>query len=171
MPNSNGTFSVPVPLFRFLDSVGNGTGSKTMVANFAGAATSYKVLVPAGKIYVLTQFVIHISGTGTYSAVNFGGISGLTNGVLLNIKMNGNIGPLVDNVPIKDNSTFYHLSPSSVQIINLAGSTSVLVAQYNPTDFGMPATLNGDAGDYIEAVLHDDLSALGTFDMHVKGFV
>jgi len=171
MPNSNGTFSQPIPFFRFLDSVGNGSGSKTMVANFSGAATSYKMIVPAGKIYIATQFVIHISGAGSYSATNFGGIATLTNGILLNIRMNGVVGSLLDNVAIKDNSTFYHMSPQLMQIINLAGATSVLVAQYNPSDFGLPATLNGDTGDYIEAVLHDDFSLLGTFDMHVKGYV
>lgn len=142
-----------------------------MAGNFAAAATSYKMIVPAGKIYVATQFVLHISGGGSYSATNFGGIAGLTNGILLNIRINGTVGSLLDNVPIKDNSTFYHMSPSNMQIINLAGATSVLVAQYNPADFGLPATLNGDTGDYVEAVLHDDLSLLGTFDMHVKGYV
>lgn len=172
MPRIDGFFSQPMPVIRFLDTVGNGSGNKNIAGNYAAAPQSFKMIVPAGLIYIISSFNVHISDSGNFTSGGFGANAlPLTNGFQINAKMNGNIGSLIDNMPIKTNANFLHISQDTTLLTAFSGGGNVLSSTFTPTSFGIAGYFNGDKGDYLEIIVNDDLTFIKDFHAIVKGYV
>ena len=61
------------PLFRYLDTDGDGTGTKDASVDYSGSPeTELFIAPPSGKIYTINQMLISIVDTGAFDAGDYG---------------------------------------------------------------------------------------------------
>lgn len=171
MPYNDGLYHKPLPFMRFLDSVGNGSGTKDLNGNYSVTPQSFKMIVPAGVTYVVNQFTVHIGDNGTFSVDQFGSMAALANGCLMNMQINGIVYSLLDNTAIKNNGNFFHFSAATDLIVAFSGTGNLLQSTFTGADFGCVAMLNGDLGDYLEIIIQDNLTGLTNFHAIARGYI
>jgi hypothetical protein len=160
-----------MPLIRFLDTNGDGTGTKNAVGNYAASATNFYIQPPVGTSYVLTQFYIQLSDAGAFGQSVYGSLAAaLTNGLQIKGYRGANITlDLTDGLPIKINDHFTHLS-DSVNVINWAGGVNTLTCSFDSHTFGTPFILNGNYADRLQVICNDDFTLLVDQTFLVRGF-
>ncbi|MHC4716619.1 MAG: hypothetical protein ACYS5V_06595 [Planctomycetota bacterium] len=98
------------PVNRYLDTVGDGTGTKNAVGDYSGAsAEQFYIQCPAagGSNLVLTRMIIGIEDTTGMKPELYGAAAALGNGIQVKvIDADGTtvISDLTDGVPIKTNT-------------------------------------------------------------------
>jgi len=68
-------------LYRFLDTNGDGTGTKDAQGNYSGGATDFFIQPPIGEIYDLDRVIIQIEDSGSLDAGSYGNGISLSNGI------------------------------------------------------------------------------------------
>jgi len=157
-----------VPIFRYLDTVGDGSGTKNAVGNYATTPQTFQIVVPAGKGYTIESMTIHLSGATNFQILGYGSINaGLTNGVVLQAVVGGVTLNFDDGAPFKTNDDLGHIS-ANVNHVTYSGTGDSLVVQFQVSDYGVPLTLN--PGDSLQVVLHDNFTGLSSQHFIVKGY-
>lgn len=142
---------------RFLDTNGNGTGTKNANGNYSGAEEIFYIQPPSGQKYKIGSLVISIVDNGAYGYDNYGAMNALTNGIIFRVRNGAGtvLLDITDGIPIKKN----------------AGFTRITSEFYTPKDhifirinfvdsFGSSITLDGDNGEKLEAVLNDNFTGV-----------
>jgi hypothetical protein len=102
--------------------------------------------------------VIYVQGSGQLTADKFGPISALSNGIDLRVvRSNGQLYSLTDPFPITANSTLKEHC-YDVSRHDYGSGDNAIAAQWDFWRSGAPVYLA--PGDYIEALVRDDLSDL-----------
>ena len=161
MPYTTGAYNLPFPIKRYLDTNGDGTGTKNANGDYSVTPGRFYIQPPAGVIYLLDELLIHLVDTGAFAASDYGNIAGgLTNGVQLFAKRNGvTIFDLLDGVTIMNNGQFGHIS-ADMSFPNWASSGGSITVGFKTSAYGLQFPLNGDTADSLEAILTDDLTGL-----------
>lgn len=160
-------------IHRYLDSVGDGSGTKNGGLDHSGAAEEY-MLVPSGEIYRITKLRIFIEDTGGafpydgYGAIATGTV---TNGVEVKVKDgSGDVLDLLHGIPATSNSTWLHhgqletISPFStgyLMVVTLDFAASGTVVRLDPTD----------NSQYLAVILEDNFSTIETHCFIAEGYV
>jgi hypothetical protein len=158
-------------LIRFLDTNGNGTGTKEVLGNYAVTATNFYIQPPAGSIYILTQFYIQLSDAGAFGQSVYGSLAtALTNGLLIRAYRGTVVAlDLTDGIPVKYNDQFYHLS-SDTQVISWSGGLNTLTSSFDYRTFNTPLVLDGNYNDKLQVTLNDDFTLLVDQTFMVRGY-
>jgi len=157
-----------LPIFRQMDTVGDGSGTKNAIGNYAAAAQTFKLTCPIGKAYTINSLMIHVSGPTNFALTGYGSIAGgLANGLTLQISIGGAIVELNATEPIKSNDDWAHVS-ADVNHLTFVGGGDSLAIPFKISDFGVPVVLSG--GDFIQITLHDDFSTLTSHHFIVHGY-
>lgn len=150
-------------LARYLDSVGDGSGTK----NMAAAADEYFLAPGSNLIYVVDHIRIAIVDDAALDADGFGGLAALTNGCLLKVQsVDGNVADIVDltdDVSIKSHGELSGLGKLS--IIDEAAGCFVQC----DVELGAPIRLNGDRNERLLFKTQDDLSGLVSLYVFATG--
>lgn len=155
-----------IPIFRYLDTVGDGTGTKSAIGDYSASSQAFKIVCPQDKGIVLSSFMIHLAGTTAFTLTGYGSIAALTNGISMSLLKNGNVYDLLDGSPIKTNDDLAHFSPK-VNHLTFSGGDSLIVP-LTFDDFGFKLELN--SGDYLQVTLNDNFSSLTSQYFIVKGY-
>ena len=157
-----------VPLYRYLDTVGDGSGTKNANGNYATTPQTFQIVVPAGKGFTIESMIIHISGTTNFQIFGYGSINAaLTNGITLQAVVGGVTFNFVDGLPFKTNDDLSHIAPN-INHVTYSGTGDSIVVQFQISDFGIPLTLS--PGDSLQIVLHDNFTTLTSQHFIVKGY-
>ncbi len=161
-------------LFRYLDTVGDGSGSKN--ANGAGYSVGspgiFKIQPPAGQVISLERMIVQIEDDGVPNAEKYGALAALTNGILVRIANDaGTIVELTDGLPIKSNSHWARLC-YDVSFTGFASGNDFVDVRWTFAKSGRPVVL-GDTGDNerLEVVCQDALDGLIGHTFKVQGFI
>lgn len=158
-------------IFRYLDTVGDGTGTKNAIGNHASAAEEYKIVPPSDETYILERVLISIRDTGTFDAENYGNGVGLTNGIIVE-KRNGSgqLLDLTDGLPIMHNAGW---GAQCFDISHLAMGTGdeIMNIRWTFSRSGQPIRLDGVNGEYLSFTLNDDFSGLVQHYFQVQGWI
>lgn len=144
-------------LSRYLDTVGDGSGSKDM--NIA-LPTTFRIKPPDGQIFVIDEVRIAGWDNAPASGGTFIGTSALTSGCKFEIREKPSASPevvlkdLTDGTAIKANACFMCLGDTDID--NLTGQ-SMVQCSIKP---GGPYRLEGKRGESLVFQTQDDLSAL-----------
>lgn len=134
---------------------------------------SYKVHAEAGEILHLYRLMIAMTDDTNGDLGTFGGMAALTNGVTIRLYKNGvfttftnwktNAGIKLDFFDVEfDTRSGGGPGPGG-------GGTAGVTGRGTFEKLGSVLELVGDDGDYIEALVQDDLSALVGFSMSAQG--
>jgi len=155
------------PFIRFADTVGNGTGTKNAAVD-ASSTTIFLVENTRPKTHLeLNRCIIHIEDDASFRAGGYGGLTTLTNGILVryNSRFFG-VVDLTDGIPIKNMSDWgrycYDVTYQEFQ----TGNNFVNI-RWTWSKAGEPIKLG--FGDKVEFVLRDDMDALVGHYFSVQG--
>jgi len=158
-----------VPLFRYLDTVGDGSGTKNAIGNYSAGEQIFKFTNPvSAQCVVITTFIAHIAGPTNFALTGYANIAGgLTNGWTMHTTMGGVTTQFLDGEPIKTNDDLAHFSPK-INHLNFNGAGDSLICPLESSQFGMVLTLHG--GDTFQVILHDDFSTLTSQHFIIQGY-
>ncbi|MCW2309717.1 hypothetical protein [Rhodobium gokarnense] len=156
-------------LFRYLDTVGDGSGTKNAVGNYASPTQDFRITCPANEIYVISRMLVLLRDGGTLSADEYGNLSALTNGILVKVLDSGDseLIDLTDNVPIKSNLHWSRLCYDVTEHDWATGDNFVAV-RWTFAASGAPILLT--AGESLAVRLSDDFTGMVEQYFHVQGY-
>ena len=161
---------VPSPIFRYLDTNGDGSGTKDSAGNYAAGAEIFYIQ-PTGRIRIY-RMIIRIEDASGFDAGGYGSITptaALTNGII--IRLQNDAGTLVDltnGLPIKTNSQWANLCYDATLLSFGTGNDS-LVIRWTFSRSGEPFYLDGGKNERLEVVINDDLSTVAAQYFMVQG--
>ena len=157
------------PLIRFLDTVGDGSGTKSANVDYSVTPATFLLKPPTNQIFILSELLIHLADASNFSVTGFGSLSALTNGVKIYAKRNGvTVLDILDGESIKTTAHLLHLSSRAVTLDFAGGGNSITVS-FNALDFGTAFGLYGNFTDSMEIILNDDFSGLTDFHFIAHG--
>lgn len=142
-------------------------GSKAMNVNDGAASFRFQPNLNSLTVpYYLEQLTIEIEDQGDFLGTNFGALAALTNGIAINIKSKGQTFRLA---LIQDNADLY----GTFSEFPGSQSIAVLLQSNRNMYFGTMTlqnriVLDPTQGDYVEAVINDNLTGLNTLTMRVS---
>ena len=170
MPLSNGAYRDPIPLIQFLSVNGDGTGAHDAIGDYSGTPLVLYVQPPDGEIYVLTQFIMHVSDAGKFLQDKYGAlVAALPNGIEIQIlDDDGVILDITRGEPVKTNDEYMHISDVDLQ--EWGGIADSLRATLTKESFGTEIRLDGSQNQRLVVTLND--SFIGLIDQHfmIRGY-
>ena len=160
-----------VPVVQLLSSNGDGTGTTSLVGNYAGAATNFEYEVPANERHRLMRLLVMVKDTGTFDADTWGNGISLTNGWSLQVLQ-------------ADDTVIANLTPVAVKTSgqlssycfdvrndNYGQGDEILSARWTFAKFTRKGEgLVLDEGERLALILHDDYSGLTDQRFVVQGY-
>ena len=147
-------------LFRYLDTVGDGSGTKDAVGNYAGAVEEFKIVPAAGEVMRIHRLIVSAIDTTGMDADKYGNGITLTNGIFVKTKnASGTILDLTDGEPILTNGAWAHLCYDA-DVKTWGSGNDHLVVRWTFSKSGAPIRLVGDDGEYLSVDLNDSFAGL-----------
>lgn len=166
---SNGTQNLN--LYRFLDTDGDGGGTKNATGNYSGAAQTFSLAPPLGTVYRVARLIISLEDTQTMAAEEYGNLgSALTNGITIRIH-NGTstVLDITDGVPIKTNA-HWGAKCYDVDVKTWGNGQELLCARWTFTQAGQYLRIDGTQSEELQVVLNDDFTGLITQYFFAQGY-
>lgn len=167
--SANGTQNLNV--YRYLDTVGDGSGTKNANGNYAGGATIFRLAPAASTIYRVARMMISIGDTKGMVAEEYGDLgSALGNGVIVRVH-NGSstVLDITDNLPVTTNGEWGRVC-FDVDIKSWGNTNELLVARWTFMRAGQYLRLDGDASEELQVVLEDNLTGLLSHHFFAQGY-
>ena len=171
-PGSSGYGPVPTPIYRYLDTNGNGTGTKNAIGDYFAAATSFFIQPAAGEIFRLQRMIVNVHDSQKLKAEEYGNLTALPRGIIVRISdSSGVIQELTDGIPIKTNGEWGALCFDAELYSAAAGNGDYLRVRWTFANAGYPIRLDGNNGEKLEVVLNDDFTGIVHQYFHVQGYI
>ena len=157
------------PFFRFVDSVGDGTGSKTMNVDGSVTPQVFKLAPLAGQRLRLERGIFFLEDAGNFTAAGFGAGAALATGVSIEVREASDDSVRVDltsGVLIKGNAGFSRYC-HDVNYFQFGAGDNFLSARWTWSKAGAPLPIGGDG--YLAVTISDDLTGLVDFTLAVQG--
>lgn len=148
------------------------SGSKNMNVDGGGTPKVFSYSPGSTSVVAITQLTIILKDDGTTSFTNFGAISGLANGILIEanvVSNNTTITNIKDNADLASRYTFSQFGNSGVLSIlgistpqGFGSSNNVFVGSLKLAE---PLVLDGSFSDSITATVRDNLSSIDILQM------
>lgn len=159
-------------LYRFLDTDGDGTGTKNAIGDYSDTGdgeTIFYIAPPENQVYEIARILPSVKDAGSFDSGNYGNGISLSNGVVIRVSdADGVLVDLTDGNPIITNADWATLC-YDVDISSFGSGNEYLHARWTFSKAGQPIKLYGDAGHKLEVVLHDDFSDLVSHYFMVQG--
>ena len=169
--------TVPIYFGRFLDTSGNGSGTKENALDYSASGlgeTDVKLAPGIGEKFRVHDMHIHYDDIGKMDNTGFGAGTGLTNGITIAVKDANDdiIIDITDGIACGANADWARYA-ETVQLLDWgSGNTDdMLTARFEFSSHGAPLRLDGDAGEYLAVTLNDDLSGLEEFKVYAEGVI
>jgi hypothetical protein len=160
-------------LTRYLDTTGDGSGTKNAIGNYASSAQIFRIAPASGKVFRISRMLINIEDTAGMKAENYGDTgSPLTNGIEVRTHDGSStLIDLTDGIPIKTNAhwgrTCYDVD---IKSWSTAPTNELLLARWSFFRCGQYLRLNGSKNQELQVVLNDNLTGLISHYFMVQGF-
>jgi len=155
-------------IYRYLDTNGDGTGTKNAVGDYS-TPTDFYIAPPAGTAYSIERLIVHIEDNGTLSPDKYGALTALSNGI--DVEMLRGAAVLCDfndGLPITHNGDWgrnsYDWSESS-----FGAGNNIVQVRLTFSKTGSALYLNGNLGDKLVIRMNDNLTGLVEHYFMVQG--
>lgn len=154
---------------RFLDTNGDGTGTKSAIGDYSLAADDFYIEAGDNPL-VISRLLVSAEDTTGMTAQEYGNLgAALTNGVSILAELDGTEYDLCDGVPIKTNAG-WGTTCYDTQITGAAwgSGNDVLLVRWTFSKSGTPILL--ESGDKVIARVNDDLQGLLSHYFMIQGY-
>jgi hypothetical protein len=157
-------------IFRYLDTNGNGTGTKNAIGDYSSGQGFYITPQIVGQQYSLSRVVVYIEDdNNSFTLATYGGASALSSGIVPRVVLrDGTTTDLTDGLPVKNNSGWAELCYDFTMTSYPAGN-NFFHARWTFARSGYPVVLN--YGDKLEFLLQDSMTALVAHRFMVQGYI
>lgn len=142
---------------RYLDTAGDGTGTKNAIGNYSSSATNFytapRTVNERLFIYKLSIFIEDTGGG--WAADNYGAQSALSNGITVWFDYNTTTQDLTDGVPIKSNAEWSRQG-ERLNYYDIGAGSEFVSIDWDFDEFGKPIQLEGT--ERLGVTLNDDFS-------------
>ena len=155
-------------LYRYLDTNGDGSGTKQATGDYSTTPTSFYIKPANGDIYLIERAIVHIRDSAGYRADRYGDMpQALTNGIEVKMFRNGNVSDdLTDGIPVKVNADWgrlcYDVSP-----VAFGAGNDFLQARWTFAKSGQPLKLGSNQS--LHFMLNDDFTRLIEHTFMIQG--
>lgn len=160
-------------LSRFLTLNGAGAVRDINGNGTVQAPVIYSLVPPSGQVFQVTSMLLSITGTNM-AVGGFGQIAatGLTNGCKFAVTVNGTpVFDLLGGFTLKTNGGIVSYGTAELGIKS-AGTFDVLTAAFQPyVTSGSPISLDSAVGAALTFTVQDNLTTVGTFRIHCRGWI
>lgn len=148
-------------LFRYLDTNGDGTGTKNANGNYSSAEEIFYIQPPAGLSYKLNRLMILIEDQKGFEAGNYGALAAaLTNGIEIKAVNNDGITcDITDGIPITHNGHWAILA-FDIDLKVWGSGEDLLIARFCLNGIGESIIIDGDQGGRFNVYLNDDFTGI-----------
>ncbi len=150
-------------LFRYLDTVGDGSGTKNAVGDYSSSATKFLIKPPSDETFIIERLIVSVEDGGSFDAAKYGNGITLTNGMHVHEEVNGvQKLDLIDaggGQTIKTNADWGALCYDA-DVKTWGTGNQVLLVRWTFSKAGAPVRLDGAIGEELTITLNDDFSAL-----------
>lgn len=156
-------------VYQYLDTNGDGTGTKQATGNYASTPTTFKFTGTAKRTY-LNRMIVYLEDSGNFSTENYGaGLAALTNGieVLLYDSAGTEVDDLTGGIAIKSNGGWARVC-HDVSYIEFGAGDNVLSVRWTFANSGKPLLL--PRGGELRVALSDDCSGFVEHTFMVQGW-
>jgi hypothetical protein len=150
---------------RFLDTNGDGTGTKSAIGDYSSGAEIFYIQPPAGTVYRIARMIVYIEDDAVFNSDGYAAIAapGLSTGIQVRVQDDsGTLNDMTDGLPVKQNMQWkrfcYDIKVSEFGAPP-AGNESMAV-RWTFNKAGPYIRLNGNKNERLEVVLNDNLSTL-----------
>ena len=157
---------------RFLDTVGDGSGTKNAIGDYSAAAEIFFIQPPASQVFRIARLLVTICDTNGSAAGDYGNITGgIANGVTVRHQNDaGTVTDYTDGVPVTDNASWTSFCYDGVPLVWGSGN-DVFAVRWTFKKSGQYLRLDGAVNDRLEVVLNDDLRGLIFHRFLVQGYI
>jgi hypothetical protein len=158
-------------LFRYLDTNGNGTGTKAALGDYESAAEEFYIQPPVDTLYVIHRMIVHIEDGTQFAAGKYGAMDALTNGVSIKIKQ---LSPAIDLIDMCDGITIKTNAGWGAVCFDAEDSdygtgATFLNVRWTYAKSGQPLVINENQKFVVG--LNDDMSDLIAHTFMVQGYI
>ena len=159
-------------LSRYLDTNGDGSGTKNANGNYSGGQEIFYIQPPAGSVFRITRMLVAIEDTTGALWQDYGNItSGITNGVAVRVQDDsGTLVDLTDAEPVKSNvdggSHCY-----DAELKTAGAGNDFVQARWTFANSGQMIRLVGDDNGRLEVTLDDNLTGLIGHYFKINGYI
>lgn len=166
------TGSVRQHVCRFLDTNGDGTGTKEATGNYAAAEEIFFIKPSATQVFRITRLLVTIEDTNGSTASDYGNItSGLTNGIVIrHSDDSGVITDYTDGLPIKTNGHWTSFCYDGTPLV-WGNGNDMFPVRWTFLKSGQYLRLDGAVNGRLEAVFNDNLTGLVLHRFLVQGYI
>jgi hypothetical protein len=160
-----GTISASSKLEQLFDTTGDGSGTTEMAA----ASAIYKVVPPAGTIYDVHRINVYVEDNTKFEGGKYAGAASLINGIDITVHNAGGSVLRFTQQKVKKIGHWDLLAGIDMLFTNFTSGNDLAAIRWTIARSGPPMTLNGDAGEFIQIEVGDDLSSLVSHMAQVQG--
>jgi hypothetical protein len=144
---------------------GDGSG----VTEMAGLPAIYKVAPPPGYRYELFRLCVVLEDATKFSGDLYGGISALTNGILITTE--GRQGVITNHTPqpIKKSGHWSLVAGVDMAMTDFATGNDIITVRWTFARGGSNIVLDGNEGEFMQVNVQDTLAGLVSHIIQVQG--
>ena len=159
-------------LSRFLDTDGDGTGTKNAIGDYSTPEDFY-IQPAAGQVYRINRILISIEDGSGFKAGLYGGLAALSTGLSLKVEdASGTLVDFMDGVPVKTNGQWARVCfDVDLKSWSASPTEELLVVRLTFSKFGQAVRLDGDNAEKLVMTLSDNMTGLLSHYFKVQGYI
>lgn len=159
-PQVGGSEPLNIPVYQYLSTAGDGTGTVEITGDHTVAETFY-IEPPAGQVYEIHRLVGFVEDGGTWRAERYGGLAAaLTNGISLFFRSDILTDvDLTSGKPIQSNGQWARTCYDS-DFTSFGTGNNYLHVRWTFTRAGVPIVLSGDRNEQLSLEVSDNFTGL-----------
>lgn len=144
---------------------GDGSG----ITEMAGLPATYKIVPPPGFMYELYRLNAVLEDATKFSGDLYGGISALSNGIVITTE--GAAGVITDHTPqpIKKSGHWALVAGVDMAMTDFTTGNDIITVRWTFTKGGGVIKLDGRKGEYMQVNVQDTLAGLVSHIIQVQG--
>lgn len=164
--------SIATYLGRYLDTNGDGSGSRDATGNYSVTPEIFYIQPPSSQVYRIHRMIPSLVDANGLIADEYGNLGApLTNGIQVRIQDDsGTLIDLTDTLPVQTNGDWAHLC-HDVNLFDWGSGNDHVTARWTFANSGTELRLIGANNERLEVVLNDDFTGLLEHEFRVEGYI
>ncbi len=158
-------------LFQYLDDVGDGSGVINLVGDHSGGATTFKIAPGPGEVFRLSRMIGYVEDGGSFDSGLYGNGITLTNGIQIEHDHVDGTVDMLAGLPILTTGGWAAQCHDVTPPNNFGSGNEFISIRWTFNKTGQYTRLDGDLGQELRMILHDDFSNLEAHRFQVQGYI
>lgn len=155
---------------RYLDTTGDGSGTKTAITDYSSGVQEFKLVPAHNETFKIARLMVHIRDAGAFSSDNYGGLgSALTNGIEVKVKDgSGTKLDLTAGIPVQANAD-WGAHCYDISYTQFGSGSNFVQVRWTFLRAGEHLCVAGGKGEYFSVDVNDNFTGLVAHTFMAQG--